>query len=219
MLRSNLQNLSEVIAYLKDEERVETAEKELPTVEKQIQDLKAREVSLRFLAAGLESIRRLTVTYEKDASITQLKKLEDEINYYYTKIQGHPHFNRLKVKIEKEDPLIFSFRATSDQEDTYIPTRFSTSQLNTAALSIFMSNSSQQAGKLPIMILDDPTQNMDPAHKEAFAKLVATLPPRHQVIVATEDDETRRFLEKHCKDIKTYELRNWTTDGPEIRAT
>jgi len=218
-LRGAISTLNEVLTYLRDEERLNAAEKELPTVQKQIDDLESRKSSLQSLAASLRSIRQIATQYEKEASITQLKRLEYEINHNYTKIQGHPHFTRLKIDIEKEDPLIFSFRAASEQEDTYIPTRFSTAQLNIAALSIFMSNSSQQAGELPIMILDDSTQNMDTAHKEAFAKLVATLPPRHQVIVATEDDETRRFLEKHCKDIKTYELRNWTTDGPEIRAT
>lgn len=218
-LRRNLSNLADVLTYLRDEDQVQTIEREMPTVEKQIQDLEARKISLQSLAASLQTIRKIATQYEKEASLTQLKRLEDDINNYYNRIIGHPHFTRLKVDIEKEDPLIFSFRATSDQEDTYIPTRFSTAQFNAAALSIFMSNSSQRAGELPIMILDDSTQNMDTAHKEAFAKVVATLPPTHQVIVATEDDETRRFLEKHCKDIKTYEFKNWTTDGPEIRTT
>ena len=68
------------------------------------------------------------------------------------------------------------------------------------------------------MIFDDPTQNMDVTHKESFAKLVATLPPSFQVIIATEDDDTRRFLEKHCTDIKTYELGNWTPEGTEVKA-
>jgi DNA repair exonuclease SbcCD ATPase subunit len=218
-LRRNLSNLADILTYLRDEDQVQTIEREMPTVEKQIQDLEARKISLQSLAASLQTLRQIATQYEKEAALTQLRRLEDEINNYYNRILGHPHFTRLKVDIEKEDPLIFSFRAASDQDDTYIPTRFSTAQLNAAALSIFMSNSSQQAGDLPIMILDDPTQNMDTAHKEAFAKVVATLPPRHQVIVATEDDETRRFLEKHCKEMETYELRNWTTDGPEIRTT
>ena len=53
-----------------------------------------------------------------------------------------------KTYIEKEDPLIFSLRAASAQEDTYISTRFSTAQLNAVALSIFMSYNSQEAENL-----------------------------------------------------------------------
>ncbi len=217
-LRGRLSPQSDVLTYLRDEERVEAAEEELPTVQKQIDDLDARKSSLQALAASLQSIRQVSTQFQKEASMTQLKRLEDSINDYYTRIQGHPHFTRLKIDVEKEDPLIFSFRATSDQEDTYISTRFSTSQLNAAALSIFLSNSDQQAGDLPLIILDDPTQNMDTAHKEAFAGLVAALPPRHQVILATEDDETKVLIQKHCSGLKTYELGEWTPEGPKIKA-
>jgi len=218
-LKGKLDSQSNILSFLRDEERTEAAEKELPTIKNQIEGLEARKISLQALASSLQSIRQAATQYEKEASITQLKRLEESINDYYIRIQGHPHFTRFRVDIEREDPLIFSFKAASEQEDTYIPTRFSTAQLNAAALSIFMSNSSQQAGELPIMILDDPTQNMDTAHKEAFAKLVASIPPKHQVIVATEDDETRRFLIQYCKEIKSYELASWTTEGPTIKAT
>ncbi len=58
---------------------------------------------------------------------------------------------------------------------------------------------------------------MDTAHKEAFAGLVAALPPRHQVILATEDDETKALIQKHCSGLKTYKLGEWTPEGPEIK--
>jgi DNA repair exonuclease SbcCD ATPase subunit len=218
-LRKALAELPDTLTYLRDEERMIEYEKQMPMVEKQIKELEARKSSLQALAASLQSIRQVATQYQKEESTKQLKHLEDEINHYYSQIQGHPHFTQLKVEVEKEDPLMFSFRAASEQEDTYIPTRFSTAQFNSAALSIFMSNSTQQAGELPIMIFDDPTQNMDSTHKEAFAELVATLTPKFQVIVATEDDEARTFLEKHCEDMKTYEFRDWTTEGPEIKAS
>jgi DNA repair protein SbcC/Rad50 len=218
-LRSNLSRLTDIISYLIEEERVNKAEAELPTVQKQIDDLTSRENSLKALAATLDSIRQLSILYEKEASIVQLKRLEDEINHYYSMMQVHPHFTQIKIDIEKEDPLIFSFKAAGQQDDTYIPTRFSTAQFNAAAISIFMSNSTTQPGELPIIILDDPTQNMDREHKEAFAKLVSTLTPRFQTIIATEDDETMNSLKDQCKDMKTYELGEWTPAGPEVSST
>lgn len=217
-IRDKLQRLSDTISYLKEEEKLEAAEKELPVIEEQIRALGERTASLQALGGSLESIRQIAAEYGKEASLKQLERLEDEINGYYSTIQGHPYFTRLKFDIEKEDPLIYSIKAISDQEATYIPTRFSTAQLNATALSIFISNASQQTGNLPLMFLDDPTQSMDPAHKETFAKLIANLTPRLQIIVATEDDETKSLLEKHCKGIKTYELGEWTPEGPEIKA-
>ncbi|MBN1682083.1 SMC family ATPase [Candidatus Bathyarchaeota archaeon] len=215
--RNNLSRLADIITFLRDEERSTETEKELPLVEKKIKVLEARISSLQILLAQLNTIKQLAVQYQKEAALTQLKRLEDEINSFYSKIEGHPHFKQLKIDVEKEEPLIFSFKAEGAQGDTYISTRFSTAQFNAAALSIFMSNSSQQAGELPIMIFDDPTQNMDTAHKEAFAKLASTLSPKFQVIIATEDEEVKTFLEKHCKKIMTYYLGEWTLEGPDIK--
>ncbi|MEM2922429.1 MAG: hypothetical protein QXF26_08960, partial [Candidatus Bathyarchaeia archaeon] len=103
------------------------------------------------------------------------------------------------------------------REATYIPTRFSTAQLNAAALAIFMSNSSRTKGELPLMILDDPTQSMDSEHKEALAKLVSKLAETYQMIVSTEDEETRNLLERYCRGIRVFELGEWTTTGPNIK--
>jgi hypothetical protein len=37
-----------------------------------------------------------------------------------------------------------------------------------------------------------------------------------QVIVATEDDETRDYLKQHCLDATYYEISEWGTEGPNI---
>jgi ABC-type lipoprotein export system ATPase subunit len=80
-----------------------------------------------------------------------------------------------------------------------------------------MSYNNEQTGNLPMMILDDPTQNMDLTHKENFAKLIATLSSQNQIIIATEDNDTRRLLEKQCPGIKTYEFSDWTKEGTTIK--
>ena len=136
------------------------------------------------------------------------------MNETYQAIEGHPYFSRLKIDIEKESPLQFSFRAASDKELTYIPTRFSTAQLNIAALSIFMANSKLMAGGLPLITLDDPTQNMDDIHKKDFARFISGLVDEFQVIIATEDNKTRDHLLEHYPKAKCYEITNWTTEGP-----
>ncbi|MCL4436329.1 MAG: AAA family ATPase [Thaumarchaeota archaeon] len=217
-LRKDLSDLVDALNYLRDEAQIIAAEKDLPTVENQIKGLEERSKQLQGLSNSLQSIKQIAIQYEKEAAVSQLKRLEDDINSYYSQILGHPYFKRIKIDIEKEDPLIFSIRAASTQEDTYIPTRFSTAQLNAVALSIFMSYNSEQAGNLPIMILDDPTQNMDKSHKEAFAKLIATLSKQNQVIIATEDTDTRTLLEKYCPSVMTYEFGDWTKEGADIKA-
>jgi len=215
-LRRRTDEIAEVINYLEEEERTEKAEKELPELKKQLEALEAKKAGLTHLEGSLDSIYSIVTQYQKEASLQQIRDLEDLMNKYYSAILGHPYFNRIKIDIEKEEPLQFSFRAASDLEETYIPTKFSTAQLNAAALSIFISNSKLMAGELPLLVLDDPTQNMDSNHIEAFAKLVSSLADVFQVIVATEDDETRDHLKQYYPDATHYELDNWNPTGLQI---
>lgn len=205
-------NLTEILDYLREKERTGNAEKELPALNEQLAALEARRAKLLHLSGALSSISSIVTEYQKETSLKQIQELEDMMNEYYSAILGHPYYKRIKIYVEKQDPLQFSFRAASDRELTYIPTKFSTAQLNVAALSIFMSNSKLMAGQLPLLTLDDPTQNMDNAHKEAFAKLVSRLIEDFQVIVATEDDETRDYLKKYCTEATYYELQD--TEDP-----
>jgi hypothetical protein len=59
---------------------------------------------------------------------------------------------------------------------------------------------------------------MDSEHKEAFAKLVSKLVSDFQVIVATEDDETRDYLKRQCPEATYYEITDWGTEGINITA-
>lgn len=214
LLRDRQGRLAEILDFMQDKERTEKAENELPALEEQKNDLESRKTGLLLLNGSLSSISDIMTRYQKETSIQQIKNLEDLMNETFQAIHGHPYFSRIKIDIEKEDPLQFSFRAESDKEITYIPTRFSTAQLNIAALSIFVSNSKLMAGELPLITLDDPTQSMDSAHKEAFSKFISGLKEEFQVIIATEDDETRDHLLQSCPDTTCYEIQGWDTDGP-----
>jgi DNA repair protein SbcC/Rad50 len=216
VLNKRQARLLEILGFLEDKEQTEKAEKDLPALRNQKNELEARLTGLKLLNGSLSSIKNIVTNYQKDTSLQQIRNLEDSMNETFEAIQGHPYFTRIKIDIEKEEPLQFSFRAASDNEITYIPTRFSTAQLNIAALSIFLANSKLLAGKLPLITLDDPTQNMDTAHKETFAEFIQSLLERFQVIIATEDDDTRDKLLEFCPTATCYELKSWTTEGPVL---
>ncbi|MFH0896556.1 MAG: hypothetical protein V1850_00710, partial [Candidatus Bathyarchaeota archaeon] len=209
--------LTEILVFLQDKERTENAEKELPALEEQRQTYEDRKTGLLLLSGSLGSISDIVTRYQKETSIQQIQNLEESMNETYRAILGHPYFSRIKIDVEKEEPLQFSFRAASDKEITYIPTKFSTAQLNVAALSIFLSNSKLMAGQLPLVTLDDPTQNMDSEHKEAFAGFISSLKQEFQVIIATEDDSTRDYLMEKSPDATIYEILSWDPEGPQIQ--
>ena len=72
------------------------------------------------------------------------------------------------------------------------------------------------AGKLPLLTLDSPTQNMDATHKEAFAKLLSRLIEDFQVIVATENVDTKDYILTKSADATLIELGDWGTEGSQI---
>ena len=97
-------------------------------------------------------------------------------------------------------------------------TRFSNAQMNAVALSLFLSMSTRLQSNFGLILLDDPSQSMDKAHKEALSKLLSEILEERQIFVATQDTEFEQCLEKALDKVKTkiYELREWSTKGPEI---
>ncbi len=209
----------EIQGYLKDKEEVEQLERELPQITKLVEDLKKRIDELTMLEASLEAIRQLTLQYEREVVITTLESLKDSINRYYNSVKGHPYFTKLQLEIEREEPLIYSIRAIGEDPiySTYIPTRFSNAQMNVVALSLFLANNEKLAGNLPLVIFDDPSQNLDDAHRKAFATLLKNLAESRQIILATQDDRLKdEVLGLIGKDTQLLSFSAWSTEGPKV---
>lgn len=72
----------------------------------------------------------------------------------------------------------------------------SAGNLNTAALTLFLSLHLSVKPRLPWLILDDPVQSMDDVHIAHFAALLRTLSKEHyrQVIIAVHDRPLYEYL-------------------------
>lgn len=72
----------------------------------------------------------------------------------------------------------------------------SAGNLNTAALTLFVSLHLTMKSRLPWLILDDPVQSMDDVHIAHFASLLRTLSKQHsrQIIVAVHDRQLFEYL-------------------------
>src|SRR5690606_7289472 len=100
--------------------------------------------------------------------------------------------------------------------DTHIQTRFSTAQANAAAIALFLAVNQRLSKTLETVILDDPSQSMDKAHKERLAQTLT--PCSRQVIVATEDEQLLEALTLAFDDCTVYELAPWATEGVRLQA-
>ena len=121
---------------------------------------------------------------------------------------------------EYRNKAIYRIRAWDKdfKKGTYVQTRFSNAQMNAVALSLFLSMSSRLQSNLGLILLDDPSQSMDKAHKEALSKLLGEILEERQILVATQDTEFKQCLEKSLNTDKTsiYKLQGWNIKGPEI---
>jgi DNA repair exonuclease SbcCD ATPase subunit len=207
---------NEIIQYLKDEEEVRQIEEELPSIAKLVADLRGRVNSLKQLEGSLAAIRQVASQYQKEAVLNEVESLEKLLNKYYASLVGHPSFPKLKLSIEKEEPLLYSIKATGHDHSTYIPTRFSTAQVNVVALSLFLSNHDKLASGLRTLILDDPTQNLDLGHKKNLATVIAGLASNHQVLLSTPDEDFKDMLRSACPEAKVMQFGEWTSEGPSV---
>jgi hypothetical protein len=108
-------------------------------------------------------------------------------------------------------------RDSNEEHVTYIPTRFSNTQMNVTALAIFFAMARRLPHELGVLILDDPTQSMDTAHKEALAALLAEESENQQILVASEDKESRSMLMRgQGEKLTVLELATWSEEGARM---
>ena len=141
-----------------------------------------------------------------------------DIHRYYQQLDPHPAYTRLQIEPELTDKGTYNYWVKALTDDyshgTHVQTRFSTAQANCAAIAIFLAVNQHLSKNLETIILDDPSQSMDPSHKQRLAQTLAASP--RQVIVATEDPQMFEFLNASFECPKIYELQAWTTEGSRI---
>jgi DNA repair exonuclease SbcCD ATPase subunit len=218
-VEAKIEAIKELVEHLQSKEDLEKLEKELPQVTELVSDLKARIEKLSALEGSVEAMRQIIMAHQRELVTTTLGALEDSINHFYSGILGHPFFAKLRLEPEEDRPFIYSIKGLSSDltQSTYIPTRFSNTQMNIVALSLFLSNNTKMAGNLALVVMDDPAQSMDREHKEALAKTICDLSMNKQMIIATQDSELKIAADEICKDkLHTYEFTKRGIDGLRV---
>ena len=185
-----------------------------------VSDLKVRIEKLSILKGSLEAMRQVAMAYQREVVTTTLEALEDSINHFYSGILGHPFFVKLRLEPEEEWPFIYLIKGLSSDlaQSTYISTRFSNTQMNIVALSIFLSNNTKMAGNFALVVMDDPAQSMDEEHKNALVSTMFELSAKKQIILATQDLELKNAVEKVCIGFRKYEFDRWNPASVEVRS-
>jgi len=168
------------------------------------------------LREALLDIAETTKRHQETIIMDVLSNLD--IHRYYQQLDPHPAYTGLQIEPELTSRGTYNYwikALTGDySHGTYVQTRFSTAQANCAAIAIFLAVNQHLSKKLETVILDDPSQSMDPDHMQRLAKTLAA--SSRQVVVATEDPRLYEFLRGSFDAPKIYELSPWTTEGVRL---
>jgi len=216
LITKELNRAKQINEIRKDEIRLREFESSYQTATRQKARLNYQIQRLTDLRNALQDIAETTKRRQQAIVAGVLNDLD--IHRYYQELDPHPAYRQLQIEPEltKRGTYNYWIKALTDDRShgTYVQTRFSTAQANCAAIAIFLAVNQHLSKKLETIILDDPSQSMDPEHKMRLAQTLATIP--HQVIVATEDAQTFEFLMDAFDTPTIHRLGSWTVDGTSL---
>jgi len=154
-------------------------------------ETKATEMDQR--ATQIENIRKAILAAKGEIASETLDRARPRAQELYTKLVQHSLFDRLEVKTApRSNKVDYSFEvSSSDIAKSGREARLvlSDGQMTAAALALFYALAESGQHALDLLYIDDPTQNLDHARKEAMAKVVVDLAARKQIVISTQDED------------------------------
>jgi len=182
-----------LVPFLDAREAVDAHEREWKKAKKEYGDAEKKASELDDLVTQVESIRKAVLAAKDEIASDTLGRAGPRAQKLYEKLVKHPLFDRLDVKTAlKANKVDYSFEVSSSvigksaREARLV---LSDGQMTAAALALFYSLAESGQHELDLLYVDDPTQNLDHARKEAMAKVVVDLASRKQIVVSTQDED------------------------------
>jgi len=208
-----LEQAKQLDAIQRDELRLHELESSYQTAKREKARLNYQIRRLTDLRDALQDIAETTKQRQQTIVTGVLSGLD--IHRYYQQLDPHPAYRHLQIEPEltRRGTYNYWIKALTDDRShgTYVQTRFSTAQANCAAIAIFLAVNQHLSKDLETIILDDPSQSMDPEHQKRLAQTLSAIP--RQVIVATEDPQMFEFLADAFEAPTIHQLDAWTVDG------
>ena len=161
------------------------------------------------IGEAIEDVLRNSAKEKIDSTKTVISEI-------YRQLAGRSDFPDIKI-----DPDKYEVMAVGNGESEVALRILNKGDINCAALSIFLAlaTSEDLTHNIGFMVLDDPSQNLDPTHKARLASVLNRVLEKKQLVIATsEDDFATNLISQFTKQKKVYRLERWTEEtGPEIQ--
>jgi len=165
-------------------------------------------LELEKFADDVGLIRQAVETVLQASAKAKLRAAKESIANMFRTLANRSDFPDLEI-----NPNDFEILAVKGAEKVPALSVFNTGDLNCAGLSIFLGLGSTQeiSHNLGFVILDDPSQSLDPVHKENLVSILNSIPDDKQIFVSTSESDLRDLiLKKVVKKKKHYKFDSWS---------
>jgi DNA repair exonuclease SbcCD ATPase subunit len=201
-----IQTVDEVLAVLTLESEIEQILKIKDSDEyKAVQQAKH---DLEQLGADVELIQSSVGDTVRSAAKEKLDAAKKAIADNFRKLGSRTDFREIEI-----DPETYEILAVRDGEKISALSIFNQGDLNCAGVSVFLGLGAAPgvSHDLGFLILDDPSQSMDKAHKDRLVALFDSLPEDKQTIVSTsESDFAQTIMDRVVRKKKHYVFDMWS---------
>jgi exonuclease SbcC len=224
--KGNLDALNEEIDLLEDIITFEGRSSAIITIDNDMKELDAKLVKqqqklakINDIVEALSEIRDAVNSVKMESLATILSGIHDEMNEFYSKLNVNPMFGEIDlVPEERKGTHIYRIIAKGGKGKykTFVRTRFSQAQRNLVAISLFLAMANHSPAKM--VILDDPSQSLDEAHKKKFAEVLGILGDKINVVLATQDEAFGKDVidQFPASRLDAYRLSGWNQNGPMV---
>jgi chromosome segregation ATPase len=147
---------------------------------------------LRDWMSRVESLEAEVVRKQVDAVSTHLKRLEPTMQLLYHRLNAHPIFWKVRIRVDEKTRKLDVEAETSIEpkrlsDIAVLPSAFfSDAQMNSLAITVFLAGALQQTwSRFNTILIDDPIQQMDEMNVHAFLDLIRGLSGQRQFIIFT----------------------------------
>lgn len=205
-------SLKTIIKYKeKLDSKLDLARKKIEILNKCLSDLSIKEAITKYNCLEKDKIEKqkekefetCKLKIAEQILLSAQKQLEQHIRnvfggitigHIYEKIEPHKRFNRLEYQIgfnDNEKPELY-IKVLNDKEEGVLPELFfSTAQLNTVALSVFLGGAlSATNPQIKTIFIDDPIGNFDDLNVLSFIDVIRTIVSETdwQIIISTHEE-------------------------------
>lgn len=219
--------LQSMIELNTEKMRLIQLQKELASMNIHVDKLEKMEIKMNNDSDYLNELINKSPEAVSNLNEKVFSKLKETIQIIFEQINSHPAFTQLDLVMDKyrnNNYLTINVSNVNgiNEVKANAPYVFSSAQVNSIALSLFLAMSlKQEWSPLQLIGMDDPIQSMDDVNIITFIDLLRLFVDKHkkQIIISTHEYSFYKMILKKFRyhNLTTFEFEAYGDNGPRIK--